>query len=78
MIPEPENEVSLLGEKLTVDRPEGSATYASPGRPIAVVSNMVIENASPALPPKPPPLRRPGHVSQTHNLQSTIYKSEPS
>jgi hypothetical protein len=42
-IPEEEEAVSLLGEKLTVDRIDGSATYASPGRPIAVVSNVMIE-----------------------------------
>ncbi len=51
-IPERENQVSLLGEKLMVDRPEGSATYASPGRPIAVVSNVMIEYVPPP-PPKP-------------------------
>jgi hypothetical protein len=51
-IPEEEDAVSLLGEKLTVDRIDGSATYASPGRPIAVVSNVMIEYR-PGLPPKP-------------------------
>jgi hypothetical protein len=52
-IPEAEDQVSLLGEKLIVDRAEGSATYASPGRPIAVVSNVMIEY-------QPPPPARPG------------------
>ncbi len=42
-IPERENEVSVLGEKLTVDRPDGTATYSSVGRPIAVLSNVMIE-----------------------------------
>jgi hypothetical protein len=42
-IPEAENQVSLLGEKLTVERSDGSATYSSLGRPIAVVSNIMIE-----------------------------------
>ena len=42
-IPAAENEVSLLGEKITIDRPEGTATYSSPGRPIAIVSNVTIE-----------------------------------
>jgi len=50
-IPEPEQAVSILGEKLTVDRVDGSATYASPGRPIALISNVMIEY-HPA-PPKP-------------------------
>jgi hypothetical protein len=56
-VPEMENEVSLLGEKVTIERPDGTATYSSPGRPIAVVSNVMIEYR-PAPPPKPPPARR--------------------
>src|SRR5262249_41374412 len=51
-IPEREEKVSLLGEKLTVERPDGSPRYPSPGRPIAVVSNVMIEYY-PAPPPKP-------------------------
>jgi hypothetical protein len=43
MIPEGEGRVSILGEKLTSERVEGSSTYTSPGRPIAVVSNVQIE-----------------------------------
>lgn len=57
VIPEEENEVSLLGEKLIVDRPEGSATYASPGRPIAIISNAMIEYVPPPPPPPPRPAR---------------------
>ena len=58
-IPEAENEISLLGEKVTVDGVDGSATYSSPGRPIAVVSNVTIEYR-PAPPPKPaPPAKQP-------------------
>jgi hypothetical protein len=58
-IPEAENEISLLGEKVTIDRIDGSATYSSPGRPIAVVSNVTIEYR-PAPPPKPaPPAKQP-------------------
>ena len=51
-IPEGEDEVSILGEKLLVERADGSATYTSPGRPIAVVSNVMIEYRPPP-PPKP-------------------------
>jgi len=51
-IPEAENQISLLGEKLTVERPDGSTTYTSPGRPIAIVSNVMIEYQPPP-PPKP-------------------------
>jgi hypothetical protein len=57
-IPEEESQVSLLGEKLIVDRPEGSATYASAGRPIAIVSNVMIEY-QPGPPPKPAPPAKP-------------------
>src|SRR5262245_19559701 len=42
-IPEGEDRVSLLGEKLMVETREGSATYSQPGRPIAVVSNIQLE-----------------------------------
>jgi len=58
-IPEREGQVSLLGEKLMVDRPEGSATYASAGRPIAIVSNVMIEYVPPP-PPKPARSGGPG------------------
>jgi hypothetical protein len=51
-IPEGEDRVSFLGEKLTVETREGSATYSQPGRPIAVISNVVLEYR-PAPPPKP-------------------------
>ena len=65
-IPEREEKVSLLGEKLTVERADGTApaTYASPGRPIAVVSNVTIEYrpgppAKPAKPAAPAKAARP-------------------
>jgi hypothetical protein len=51
-IPEGEEQVSILGEKLTVERLDGTATYSSPGRPIAIISNVKIEY-HPAPPPKP-------------------------
>jgi hypothetical protein len=57
-IPEEESQVSLLGEKLVVDRPEGSATYASAGRPVAVISNVMIEYR-PGSPPKSAPPGNP-------------------
>jgi hypothetical protein len=53
LIPEEANEVSILGEKLTVERLDGTATYSSPGRPIAVISNVIIEYRPP--PPAPVP-----------------------
>jgi hypothetical protein len=42
-IPAAENAVSLLGESVTIERPDGAATYTSPGRPIAIVSDVTIE-----------------------------------
>ncbi len=46
-------EVSLVGEKLTVKTLDGIENYASPGRPIAVVSNVQIEYV-PGPAPKAP------------------------
>lgn len=56
VIPEEEEQVSILGEKLTHDRLDGTATYASPGRPIALISNVMIEYRP--APPKPAPRTR--------------------
>jgi hypothetical protein len=48
------DEVSILGEKLAVLRADGqSATYASPGRPIAIISDVTVEYT-----PAPVPARR--------------------
>ncbi|HEY2907952.1 MAG TPA: hypothetical protein VGJ29_18750 [Vicinamibacterales bacterium] len=53
MIPEAEDRVSILGEKLSVERMDGTMTYSSPGRPIAVISNVMIEyRSAPAKPIK--------------------------
>jgi hypothetical protein len=44
LVPEGELAVSLLGEKLTVERIDGPpALLTQPGRPIAVVSNVMLE-----------------------------------
>jgi hypothetical protein len=65
VIPERENAVSLLGEKLTIERADGSATYTAPGRPIAVISNVAIEfrpgpaPRTPAAKPAPKPAPKP-------------------
>src|SRR5262245_10635949 len=55
-IPEGEDEVSVLGEKLTVERLDGAATYTQPGRPIADISNVMIEYRP--GPPKKPATRK--------------------
>jgi hypothetical protein len=60
VIPERENAVSLLGEKLTIERADGSATYTASGRPIAVISNVTIEFvAGPAPKPTAKPAPKP-------------------
>jgi hypothetical protein len=58
-IPEEEEQVSILGEKLTVERLDGTATYSSPGRPIAIISNVMVEYR-PGPPPKPAAPPKPG------------------
>ena len=52
-IPEAEAQVSLLGEKLAVDRIDGAASYTQAGRPIAVISNVSLEY-KPGPPPRKP------------------------
>ncbi len=67
-VPEAENEVSILGEKLIVERAEGSATYSSQERPVAIISNVMITYRptvarpapkAPARAPARPAPRRP-------------------
>jgi hypothetical protein len=53
-IPAEVDQVSILGEKLTMVRSDGvPATYAAPGRPIAIISNATIEYT-----PAPAPANR--------------------
>jgi hypothetical protein len=56
-IPEEEQNVSIVGEKLSVVRLDGTDNFIAPGRPIAVISNVMLEY-SPAPPSKPTPARR--------------------
>ena len=51
-VPEEEDKVSLLGEKLTVETREATSTYTQTGRPIAAISNVSVE-FKPPPPPKP-------------------------
>jgi hypothetical protein len=49
-------QVSVLGEKLSVVRPDGVDNFSSPGRPIASISNVMIEyRPGPAPKKKAPP-----------------------
>jgi hypothetical protein len=43
LIPDAEDQVSILGEKVTIERGDGNATYSQSGRPIADISNVMIE-----------------------------------
>ena len=49
-----DEQVSILGEKLSVMRPGGEDNFTSPGRPIASVSNVMLEYR-----PAPPRRKRP-------------------
>lgn len=51
-------QVSVLGEKLTVVRPDGTDTFVSEGRPLATISNVMVEYR-PGPPPKKAPVRKP-------------------
>jgi len=52
-IPDTDEQVSILGEKLTVERQDGTTTVTQPGRLIAAVSNLMIEYR-PGPPPRKP------------------------
>jgi hypothetical protein len=51
------DQVSVLGEKLSVMRPDGVDNFNSPGRPIATISNVMLEYR-PAPPPKKAPAKK--------------------
>jgi hypothetical protein len=51
-------QVTILGENLKVKRPDGDDQFVAPGRPIATISNVMIEYR-PAPAPKAPPKKRP-------------------
>jgi hypothetical protein len=51
-------QVSVLGEKLTVMRPDGTDTFVSEGRPLATISNVMVEYR-PGPPPRKAPARKP-------------------
>lgn len=52
-LPETALEASVLGEKLTMVRPDGTDQFTAPGRPVATISNVMIEYR-PAPAPKTP------------------------
>ena len=61
-IPAMEKGVSLLGEKLSVLRVDGKDEFTTAGRPIAVISNVMLEYRpapAPRAPAKSPPAKTP-------------------
>jgi hypothetical protein len=48
------DQVSILGEKLTVKRVDGNDAFSAPGRPVATISNVMLEYR-----PAPPPGKKP-------------------
>lgn len=55
-LPENALEASVLGEKLTMVRPDGTDQFTAPGRPVATISNVMIEYRpapAPRTPAKP-------------------------
>jgi hypothetical protein len=51
-----DGQVSILGESLRVKRPDGDEQFTAPGRPIATISNVMLE-FRPA--PAPAPRKKP-------------------
>ncbi|MGE3841812.1 MAG: hypothetical protein AB7I50_09510 [Vicinamibacterales bacterium] len=50
-VPDDVTEVVVLGERLTVQRPEGREVFSSAGRPIAIFSNPILEYRPKPVPP---------------------------
>jgi hypothetical protein len=57
VLPTEATEVSVLGEKLTVVRPDGVDSFSASGRPVALISNVMVSYQPPPPPPPPPPAR---------------------
>ena len=62
-----EDQVSILGEKLSVMRPDGVDNFTSPGRPIATISNVMLEYG-----PGPPPKKAPVKAAVKAPPQETL------
>jgi hypothetical protein len=60
-LPEDAPEVCILGEKMVVRRFEGNETFSAPGRPIALISNVMVEYQP--LPVRKAPAKAPAKKS---------------
>ena len=69
-IPADVDRVSILGEKLATSRLDGDALYTAPGRPVAVISQVVVEYK--AAPPPPPPPREDGSAKAVPTRPSLL------
>jgi hypothetical protein len=58
MIEEQAEKVSILGEKLTEVRPDGRDEFMTTGRPIAMISNVMVTYRPPAPVRRPAPAKR--------------------
>ena len=56
-VPENVRQVSLLGEKLTVIGRNGTESFTAPQRPIAAISNVVVDYLPAGRPPAKPPVK---------------------
>jgi hypothetical protein len=52
-------QVSILGDKLMVRRVDGNDSFSAPGRPVATISNVMLEYRPGPPPTKKPPPRKP-------------------
>jgi hypothetical protein len=60
VIPAEAMQVSILGEKLSIVRPENTDSFSAVGRPMAIISNVMVEyRPAPARPVRRPVARRP-------------------
>lgn len=56
-LPETAVEASILGERLSMVRPDGIDQFTAPGRPVATISNVMVEYR-PTPPPRAPAKKR--------------------
>jgi hypothetical protein len=73
VLPEATSEVCILGEKLAVQRFDGDESFSAPGRPIALISNVMVEYLP--VPTKKPPARKP--TTKTPAKKRTTARSLP-
>jgi hypothetical protein len=75
VLPDTATEVCILGEKLSVQRFEGDESFSAPGRPIALISNVMVEY-QPA-PAKKSPAKKPAPKTPAKKRTPTRSSSTP-